>query len=92
VVTVPSVHDPQKLKTIRKTLKERKERYFTFFKRPQFKLDNNKAERAVKRVVLKRKKSFGCKSQKGANVLSILYSVIFTLVETYPDENFFSHF
>jgi len=89
-ITIPSVYDPKKLKTQRETLKKRKARYFTFFEFPWFPLDNNKAERAIKKVVLKRKKSFGCRSQKGADVLSILYSVLFSLVETYPNENFFS--
>lgn len=90
VLFEPTSNDPQKLITLRKTLKERKDRYFTFFEFPWLPLDNNKAERAIKRVVIKRKKSFGCRSQEGANVLSILYSVIFSLVETYPEENFFS--
>ncbi len=63
--------------------------YFTFFDFPWLPLDNNKAERAIKRVVIKRKKSFGCRSQEGADILSILYSVIFSLTESYPDENFF---
>ena len=82
-------HDPEKLKVIRESLKERKERYFTFFDFPHLPLDNNKAERAIRKVVLKRKKSFGCQSQKGANALSILYSVVFTLMESNPDQNFF---
>lgn len=89
-IVIKTEHDPDKLKTLKDTLCERKDKYFTFFKYPWFSLDNNKAERAIKRVVIKRKKSFGCRSQKGADVLSILYSVIFSLVETYPDENFFT--
>jgi len=52
-------------------------------------LDNNKAERKIRKVVLKRKKSFGSRSQKGADTLSILYSVIFTMVEENPEKNFF---
>ncbi|MBT6921418.1 MAG: IS66 family transposase [Candidatus Pacebacteria bacterium] len=83
-------HDPDKLRTLKKTLKKRKERYFTFLNFPWLPLDNNKAERAIKRVVLKRKKSFGCRSQKGADVLSVLYSSIFSVVETFPNENFFT--
>ena len=90
IVLVPNPDDPEKLKTIRESLKKNKEKYFTFFKFPYLSLDNNKGERAIRKVVLKRKKSFGCKSQKGADVLSILYSVIFSITETYPDENFFS--
>ena len=83
-------NDPEKLKAIRKSLKKRKNRYFTFFEFPDLPLDNNKAERALRKVVLKRKKSFGCRSTRGANILSILYSVIFSLMESNPDENFFS--
>lgn len=83
-------HDPEKLKTLRETLQKRKDRYFTFFDFPQFPLDNNKAERGIRKVVLKRKKSLGCQSQKGANVLSILYSVVFSLMESHPDRNFFN--
>lgn len=89
-IVIKTAHDPEKLQTLKQTLAERKDKYFTFFDSPWLPLDNNKAERAIKRVVIKRKKSFGCRSQKGADVLSILYSVTFSLVETYPDENFFS--
>ncbi len=83
-------HDPEKLHAIRESLKERKERYFTFFEFPCLPLDNNKAERAIRKIVLRRKKSFGCRSQKGADVLSILYSVLFSLMESNPNQNFFS--
>lgn len=82
-------HDPVKLKAIRQSLRERAEKYFTFLDLPQLPLDNNKAERALRKIVLKRKKSFGSKSQKGANVLSILYSVIFSLLATNPEKSFF---
>lgn len=85
-----TTYDPEKLKTIRETLKERKDRYFTFFDFPSVPLDNNKAERAIRKIVIKRKKSLGCQSQKGANVLSILYSVVFSLIESNPTENFFT--
>ena len=85
----PTDHDPEKLTAIRKSLKEKKSRYFTFFDFPDIPLDNNKAERSLRKVVLKRKKSFGCQSQKGANVLSILYSVVFSMMANNPNENFF---
>lgn len=81
--------DPEKLKNIRQSLKKRHDRYFTFFKFPYLPLDNNKAERGLRKVVLKRKKSFGCQSARGANVLSILYSVVFSLLESNPEESFF---
>ncbi len=86
---IPTNHDPEKLKTIRESLRKNKRKYFAFFLNPELPLDNNKAERAIRKVVLKRKKSFGCQSQKGADVLSILYSVVFSLSQENPDQNFF---
>ena len=88
-ITKENPQDPEKLQAIRKRLKERKDRYFTFTKYPELPLDNNKAERKIRKIVLKRKKSFGSRSQKGADTLSILYSVIFTMVEENPEKNFF---
>jgi hypothetical protein len=41
--------------------------------------DNNKAERALRHMVIKRRTSFGSKTQKGAEVSSILSSVILSL-------------
>ncbi len=82
-------YDPEKLITIRESLQKRKDRYFTFSDYPELPLDNNKAERAIRKIVLKRKKSFGSKSVEGANTLSILYSVIFSILESNPDRNFF---
>jgi transposase len=89
LITETSPDDPEKLKTIRSRLKERKDKYFTFVKHPMLPLDNNKAERKIRKIVLKRKKSFGSRSQKGADTLSILYSVIFTITDENPDKNFF---
>ncbi len=88
-LTLKNEDDPEKLEKIRATLKLRKDRYFTFFDQPQIPLDNNKAERAIRKVVIRRKKSLGCKSPKGADVLSILYSVIFSITENNPHDNFF---
>lgn len=85
----PNTNDPEKLQTIRNSLQKRKEKYFTFCDYPSLPLDNNKAERAIRKIVIKRKKSFGCRSPKGANVLSILYSVVFSLTETNPNTSFF---
>lgn len=91
-LTMSDEKDPEKLKCIRESLKTREERYFTCFEEQGIPLDNNKAERALRRVVLKRKKSFGSKSQKGANVLSILYSVVFTIYWSYPSDQFFEYY
>ena len=91
-LTVPNKKDPEKLQRIRARLAARKEKYFTFLRIKGIPLDNNKAERSLRRIVLKRKKSFGSRSQKGANVLSILYSVVFSLYWSNPPENFFQKY
>jgi transposase len=91
-ITVPNKKDPDKLQRIRKSLAARKDRYFTFLRFKNIPLDNNKAERSLRRVVLKRKKSFGSRSQKGANVLSVLYSVVFSIYWSHPPEEFFQRY
>lgn len=91
-ITIQDKKDPDKLQRIRASLAARKERYFTFLRFKGIPLDNNKAERSLRRIVLKRKKSFGSRSQKGANVLSILYSVIFSIYWSNPPEEFFQKY
>lgn len=91
-ITVPNKKDPDKLRRIRESLKARKDRYFTFLKFKDIAMDNNKAERSLRRVVLKRKKSFGSRSQKGANILSILYTVVFSLYWSNPADEFFEKY
>ena len=41
--------------------------------------DNNKAERALRKLVIKRKKSFGVKTMKGARTMEVLLSVCYSL-------------
>jgi len=91
-ITIPDNKDPVKLKKIRKALGKRIDKYFTCLQVQGIPMDNNKAERALRRIVLKRKKSFGSKTQKGANVLSILYSVVFSIYWSNPSEEFFEHY
>ena len=47
-------------------------------------MTNNKAERALRPLVIKRKLSYGSKTQKGADVISILLSVCTTLRHQHP--------
>ncbi len=89
ILSIPNPYDPEKLKIMKETLRKRKDKYFTFFDYPDLPLDNNKAERAIRKIVTKRKKSLGSKSAKGANTLSILYSVVFSKLESNPEKNFF---
>jgi hypothetical protein len=52
-------------------------------------MDNNKAERGLRPLVIKRKISFGSKTGKGAENLGILFSVLMSLWWKQPP-NFFS--
>jgi len=52
-------------------------------------MENNKAERSLRPLVIKRKTSFGSKTGKGAENLAILFSFIMSLWWKRPD-NFFS--
>jgi transposase len=78
-VVAPHPHDPQKLATIKESLRKRKRHYFTCTTSPGIPPDNNKAERSLRHLVLKRKNSYGSKTQAGADTMSVLYSVMLSL-------------
>lgn len=81
--------DPEKLKAIKKSLDENAEKYFTCLLKPGIPADNNKAERGLRHIVLKRKASYGSKTQKGADTMSILCSTLLSAWWSRPD-NFFT--
>lgn len=81
----PHSLDPTPLARIKKSLRKNTEYYFTFLKHPTIPIDNNKAERALRHLVIKRKISFGSKTQRGAETTSILASVIMSLKWNEPD-------
>lgn len=85
----PKKFDPQKLQTIKTTLLEKRENYFVWLEKEGIPLDNNKAERALRPLVIKRKISFGSKTGRGAENLGILFSVVMSLWWKRP-ANFFS--
>lgn len=80
-----NARDPSPLSKIKKSLRKNREKYFTFLKHPGIPIDNNKAERALRHLVLKRKISFGSKTQRGAETTSILASVILSLKWNDPE-------
>lgn len=80
--------DPTPLARIKKSLRKNTLHYFTFLKYPGIPIDNNKVERALRHLVIKRKISFGSKTQKGAETTSILASVILSLKWNNP-QNWF---
>lgn len=78
VITIRK-NDPFKLRKIKKRLAEQINCYFVCVINPSIPADNNKAERALRHLVIKRKKSFGSKTPKGAKAMSVIYSVVMSL-------------
>ncbi|TSC56435.1 MAG: hypothetical protein G01um101418_358 [Parcubacteria group bacterium Gr01-1014_18] len=90
-ITELHLNDPIKLKQIKNGLKVQKHCYFICITEPNIPPDNNKAERALRHLIIKRKKSFGSKTHKGAEVFSVLYSVVMSLWHR-SKETFFSSY
>jgi len=80
--------DPTPLSKIKAALRKNKEKYFTFLHHSGIPVDNNKAERALRHLVIKRRTSFGSKTQRGAETTSILASIILSLKWNEPQEWF----
>lgn len=72
-------------------MQEYRKELFTCVARKGVAPANNKAEQKLRHVVLKRKNSFGTKTEKGNKILSINLSVIMRLWRRHRD-NFFSKF
>lgn len=83
--------DPTPLSKIKVALRKNKEKYFTFLRHPGIPVDNNKAERALRHLVIKRRTSFGSKTERGAETTSILASVILSLKWNDP-QNWFQKY
>ena len=77
--------DPTPLVKLKTSLRKNKQKYFTFLNHPGMPIDNNKAERALRHLVIKRKISFGSKTQRGAETTGILASIILSLKWNRPD-------
>ena len=80
--------DPTPLSKLKISLRKNKQKYFTFLKHKGIPIDNNKAERALRHLVIKRRTSFGSKTQRGAETTSILASVILSLKWNEPQDWF----
>ena len=80
----PNSADPKKLATLKDSLRKNKEAYFVCLINKDVPCDNNRAERAIRPLVLKRKNSFGSKTQQGAEITSILTSVWYSLFRKNP--------
>lgn len=90
-LAVPHIRDPVRLAKIKLRLRKQHESYFTCLTAPGIPPDNNKAERALRHLVLKRKNCYGSKTQKGAETMGALFSVLLSLWWKKP-KNFFAEF
>lgn len=84
-ISEPHNLDPTPLSKLKTSLRKNKQKYFTFLKHSGIPIDNNKAERALRHLVIKRKISFGSKTKRGAETTSILASVILSLKWNEPN-------
>lgn len=83
--------DPHKLAQIKKRLRKQRNTYFVCLLHEGIPPDNNKAERKLRHVVLKRRMCHGSKTDHGADVSSILFSVLLSLWWT-DKQSFFSEY
>mgnify|MGYP001601917255 CR=1 FL=1 len=73
---LPHPRDPAKLARVKTQVRERATSYLTCLLYPGVAPDNNAAERSLRHLVLKRKISFGSFSEKTADTLAVLLSVL----------------
>lgn len=74
----PLPNEPAKLATLKTTLRKNISKYLTGLRDPRIPLTNNRAERDLRHVVLKRNVSFGSRNAKGAEHTGILLSCLMT--------------
>lgn len=91
VLCAPRRGDPPTLATLKATFLENTEKYLLCVREKDVPMTNNKAERAIRPLVIKRKISFGSRTQKGAQTMETLLSVLFSLWWRKP-ENFFQEY
>lgn len=72
---IPHELDPKKLTDLKAGILKYQDCLFVCLTVDGIPADNNKAERALRKLVIKRKKSFGVKTKKGAQTLEVLLSV-----------------
>lgn len=78
-LTVLAPLDPKKLADLKVFLREYAHALFTCLTVDGIPATNNRAERDLRKLVCKRKKSFGCKTEKGAKALEVVLSVCWSL-------------
>jgi transposase len=87
----PHKLDPRKLTNLKAGILEYRDCLFICLTVDGIPADNNRAERDIKQLVIKRRKSLGSKTTKGARTLEVLLSVCVSLYNR-DKNNFFQNF
>lgn len=87
----PHPLDPKKLKDLKQGILDYQDCLFVCLTTDGIPADNNRAERDIRKLVMKRKKSLGVKTAKGARTLEVLLSVCWSLYNR-DRNNFFTNF
>lgn len=87
----PHLLDPKKLTDLKQGILEYQDCLFICLTVDGIPADNNRAERDIRKLVMKRKKSLGVKTLKGARTLEVLLSVCWSLYNR-DRNNFFVNF
>lgn len=87
----PSHLDPKKLGSLKAGILEYQDSLFVCLTVDGIPASNNRAERDIRKLVMKRKKSLGCKTTKGARTLEVLLSICWSLYNRDRD-NYFQKF
>lgn len=88
-LAIPATGEPEKLTRLKAQLtRAGKDKLFTCLPNDT-PCDNNRAERDLRQLVLKRKRCFGSKTEKGAQALATVLSICTTTWRTNPN-NYFS--
>lgn len=87
----PHALDPKKLKDLKVGMMEYDDCLFVCLTVDGIPADNNRAERDIRKLVMKRRKSLGSKTTKGARTMEVLLSVCWSLYNR-DRTNFFPNF
>ena len=85
---IPDPLDLPALATLKNTFLQNKEKYLLCIQMQGVPMTNNKAERSLRHLVIKRLLSFGSRSQKGAQAMETILSVLLTLWWSKPEDYF----
>jgi transposase len=85
---LPSPNDPDKLARLKAQLTRAGQDKLLICLPKDTPCDNNRAERDLRGLVLKRKRSFGSKTPKGARTLGVILSLCLTTWRTSPEHYF----